>query len=290
MLQTGFQVSERRACSVLQLSRASYRYRSQAQDQTPLRMRMRDLAASRVRYGYRRIHVLLLREGWKVNHKRVYRLYRLDGLSLRLKRPRKRVSAVRVVPLTAQVPNERWSMDFMKDRLYDGRPFRILTVVDNVSRESPVIDVDRSLTGQRVVAVLERLAQTHGRPKRLAVDNGPEFISKVLDSWAHRHGVKLEFSRPGTPTDNAYIEAFNGRFREECLDQHWFVSVVEAREIIEAWRQDYNTARPHGALNNLTPQAFMAEWDANSSSAVVVAQPDREGDTSGQRSNYGLAG
>ena len=162
--------------------------------------------------------------------------------------------------------------------------------MDNVSRESPAIEVDRSLTGERVVAVLERLALTHGRPKRLAVDNGPEFISKALDAWAHRYGVKLEYSRPGTPTDNAYIEAFNGRFREECLDQHWFVSVAEAREIIEAWRQDYTTNRPHGALNNLTPQAFLAEWDAKSGSAAVVVSPDQEGCANGQRSTHGLAG
>ena len=188
-LRVGFQVSERRACAVVGMSRSMQRYRSVAKDQTALRMRMRDLAATRIRYGYRRLHVLLQREGWHVNHKRVYRLYRLEGLGLRLKRARKRVSGIRVVPPRAHQPNERWSMDFMSDSLYDGRRFRMLTIVDTVTRESPAIAVDRSLTGQRVVAVLEQLQATRGVPQRIAVDNGPEFVSKALDAWAHRHGV-----------------------------------------------------------------------------------------------------
>ncbi len=261
-LQVGVRVSERRACNVVGVNRSTQRYRSVAKDQTALRMRVRDLAAARVRYGYRRLHVLLRRDGWHVNHKRVYRLYRLEGLGLRLKRSRKRVSAVRVMPPRAQQPNERWSMDFMTDSLYAGRRLRLLTIVDTVTRESPAIAVDRSLTGQRVVAVLERLKATRGLPQRIAVDNGPEFVSKALDAWAHRHGVQLEFSRPGTPTDNAFIEAFNGRLRQECLDQHWCTSIDDARTIIEAWRQEYHVERPHGALGNRTPQAFAAQWRA----------------------------
>jgi putative transposase len=224
-------------------------------------MRLRDLAAARVRYGYRRLHVLLRREGWRVNHKRVYRLYRLEGLGLRRKLRRKRVSPVRVVLPAATQPNERWSMDFMTDQLQDGRRFRVLTLVDNVTRESPAMEVGQSLTGQRVVTLLERVKATHGLPQRIAVDNGPEFISRVVDAWAHRNGVQLEFSRPGTPTDNAYIEAFNGRFRDECLNQHWFASIDEARTTIDAWRQEYNTERPHSALDNLTPAAFAAQCD-----------------------------
>jgi putative transposase len=223
-------------------------------------MRLRDLAAARVRYGYRRLHVLLRREGWRINHKRVYRLYRLEGLGLRLKQRRKRISTVRVVPPQATRPNERWAMDFMTDQLYDGRRFRLLTVVDTVTRECPAIEVDRSLTGQRVVTVLNRLKAWRGLPQRISVDNGPEFISKGLDAWAHQHGVQLEFSRPGTPTDNPYIEAFNGRVREECLDQHWFSSITDAQQTIEVWRQEYNDERPHGALGNLTPRAFAAQW------------------------------
>jgi putative transposase len=162
-------------------------------------MRLRDRAAARVRYGYRRLHVLLQREGWRVNHKRVYRLYRLEGLGLRLKRTRKRVSAVRVVPPRAQKPNERWSMDFMTDSLYDGRRFRLLTIVDTVTRESPAIVVDRSLTGQRVVAALEQLQATRGLPQRIAVDTGPEFISKALDAWAHRTGCSWSSVARGRP-------------------------------------------------------------------------------------------
>ncbi len=260
VLQTGFRISERRACEVLQLSRSSLRYRSTARDQTALRMRLRDLAAARVRYGYRRLHVLLRREGWHVHHKRVYRLYRLEGVGLRLKQRRKRVSSVRVVPPQATKPNERWAMDFMTDSLYDGRRFRVLTLVDTVTRECPAIEVGQSLTGQRVVTVLNRLRVARGLPNVIAVDNGPEFISKALDAWAHEHGVQLAFSRPGTPTDNAYIEAFNGRLREECLNQHWFASIDDAQRTIEGWRQDYNNERPHGALGNVTPQAFAAQW------------------------------
>ncbi len=256
-------MSERRACDVLRIGRSSLRYHSRARDQIALRMRLRDLAATRVRYGYRRLHVLLQREGWHVNHKRVYRLYRLEGLGLRLKQRRKRVSAVRVMAPPATKPNERWAMDFMTDSLYDGRRFRMLTLVDTVTRECPVIEVGQSVTGQRVVAVHNRLKVTRGLPHVIAVDNGPEFISKALDAWAHANGVQLEFSRPGTPTDNPYIEAFNGRLREECLDRHWFASLEDARRTIENWRQDYNTERPHGALGNVTPQACAAQWTSS---------------------------
>lgn len=246
------------------MRRSSYRYRSRAQDQTPLRTRIREIAAVRVRYGYRRVHTLLRREGWPVNHKRVYRLYCLEGLSLRLKtRRKKRVSALRAVLATPTAPNQQWSMDFVQDSLYDGRRFRALTVVDNMSRESPAIEVDTSLPARRVVAVLERLSQSHGLPQILQVDNGPEFISKALDDWAHRRGVNLKFSRLGTPTDNPYIEAFNGRLREECLNQHWFASLEEARQTIEAWRVDYNEVRPHTALDHQTPAAYKAAWLQN---------------------------
>lgn len=262
-LQVGFRVSERRACRIIGMHRTRYRYRSRAQDQTPLRQRIREIAAVRVRYGYRRVHTLLRREGWPVNVKRVYRLYRLDGLSLRLKARKKRISAPRAVPPPPQSPNEQWSMDFMSDSLYDGRRFRVLTLVDNMSRESPAIVVSNAFSGAQVVAVLTRLEAAWGLPKSIQVDNGPEFTSKDLDDWAHRHRVTLIFSRPGTPTDNPYIEAFNGRFRAECLDQHWFASLEEARQIIEAWRVDYNHVRPHTALDNQTPAAYKAACRSN---------------------------
>lgn len=211
--------------------------------------------------GYRRVHVLLRREGWQVNHKRVYRLYRLQGLSLRLKTRKKRVSGVRAVQPAPIAPNQRWSMDFMSDSLYDGRRFRVLTLVDNMTRESPVIVVERSFSGEKVAEVLDRAAQRVGFPNAIQVDNGPEFTSKALDEWAARNKVKLIFSRPGTPTDNPYIEAFNGRLRAECLDQHWFASLEDARSIIEAWRMEYNTERPHTALNNQAPAVYRANWE-----------------------------
>ncbi len=258
--RVGFRVSERRACRVAGLPRSSCRYRSVAQDQTALRVRLRDLAAVRVRYGYRRLHVLLQREGWRVNHKRIHRLYREEGLSIRVKPKRKRVSALRISPPPAQRPQERWSLDFLADSLADGRRFRVLTIVDNVSRVSPAIEAGVSLTGERVVAVLERLKGAIGMPQRIAIDNGPEFISKALDAWAYRNGVQLEFSRPGKPTDNAFAESFNGRFRDECLNQHWFASLEEARQIIEAWRVEYNTERPHRSLRQQTPAAAAAAW------------------------------
>jgi putative transposase len=254
--RVGFRVSERRACRVAGIPRSSCRYRSVAVDQTALRLRLRDLAATRVRYGYRRLYILLRREGWRVNHKRVYRLYREDGLGIRVKRRKTLASVPRVVPPPATQPLERWSLDFLSDSLVDGRRFRVLTIVDNVSRVSPAIAVGTSLTGERVVAVLEQLKRTAGTPKRIAVDNGPEFISKALDAWAYQHGVQLEFSRPGKPTDNAFAESFNGHFRAECLDCHWFASLEEARQTIEAWRMDYNSERPHRALGQQTPTAW----------------------------------
>jgi putative transposase len=262
-LQVGFRVSERRACRVIGYRRSSYRYRSRAKDQTPLRLRLRELAAVRVRYGYRRLHVLLRREGWQINVKRVYRLYRLEGLSLRLKTRKKRVSTPRAIPTPPQAPNEQWSMDFMSDSLYDGRRFRVLTLVDNMTRESPVLAVDSAFSGQRVAALLNRVTCMTEPPKVIQIDNGPELSSKALDDWVHRHGVKLDFSRPGTPTDNPYIEAINGRLRSECLDQHWFASLEEARQIIEAWRIDYNEVRPHTALDNQTPVAYKTAWARN---------------------------
>ena len=256
--RVGFRVSERRACRLAGMARSSYRYRSQAADQTALRVRLRDLAAARVRYGYRRLHILLRREGWPVNHKRIYRIYRQEGLGIRVKRRRKLASAPRVLPPPATKPLERWSLDFLSDSLTDGRRFRVLTIVDNVSRVSPAIAVGVSLTGERVVGLLEGLRATVGVPQRIAIDNGPEFVSKALDAWAYRNSVQLEFSRPGKPTDNAFAESFNGHFRAECLDCHWFASLEEARQTIEAWRIEYNTERPHRGLGQETPTAWMA--------------------------------
>ena len=220
-------------------------------------MRTRDLAAARVSYEYRRIHVLLKREGWQVNHKRVYRLYCLEGLRMRPKRPRRHVSSLRRdFQAQASRPDERWAMDFMSDEMFDGRRIRMLTIVDHFTRESLAIKVDGSLGGQRVVEALARLALWGRKPKTISIDNGPEFTSKRLDQWAYLNGVELDFSRPGKPTDNAMIEAFNARLRAECLNESWFLSLEDAREKIEGWRRHYNGERPHSAMGNLAPETF----------------------------------
>ena len=263
MLEVSYGVSQRRVCQVLQCNRKTYRYESIADEQAALRIRIKDLAQARVSYGYRRLHVLLQREGWKVNHKRVYRLYKQEGLMMRPKRPRRHVSACRRVErVTASHANESWSMDFMSDELYDGRRIRILTLVDNFTRESLAIEVDQSLSGRRVVEVLMDVVLKQGLPRKIRVDNGPEFTSKILDQWAYLNGVELDFIRPGKPTDNALIESFNGHFRQECLNENWFLSLEDAREKIEEWRHHYNQERPHGSLDNLAPLEYLVAQEA----------------------------
>jgi putative transposase len=202
----------------------------------------------------------LRREGWCVNRKRVYRLYRLEGLSLRHKKAKKRVSVPRGALPAATAPNERWSMDFLSDNLADGRRYRILALGDPFSRVSPALEAAFSFPGKQVVAVLDRVAATYGVPKELYVDNGPEFAGKEWDAWAYKNQVKLCFSRPGKPTDNAYIESFNGKLRLECLDQHWFATLPEAQEQLSAHRKEHNQKRPHTALGFLTPEQYLAKW------------------------------
>ena len=256
-LRTSYAVSERRACAVLRVARTTYRYQSIRDERAALRIRLRDLAGSRIRYGYRRLYVLLRREGWLVNHKLVYRLYVEEGLILRRKGPRRRKScAARVERPAARGTNDSWSMDFMSDQLLAGRRFRVLTLVDNFSRESLALRAAERFRGEDVVKVLEEVSAQRGLPKSIRVDNGPEFISKSLDWWAYFNKVKLDFSRPGKPTDNALIESFNGKFRTECLNQHWFLSLNEAQAVIDAWRADYNEQRPHSALGNRSPMEF----------------------------------
>ena len=241
----------------MMMSRSVYHYRSVAADQAPLRHRIREIAATRVRYGYKRIYVVLRREGWRINHKRVYRLYKQDGLSLFERRPRRHRSASqRLPPPATRTINECWAMDFVSDQLYDGRKLRALTLVDVHTRECLAIWVDQGIKGDDVVRTLDAVIALRGRPERIQVDNGPEFVSKALDRWAYEHRVELAFSRPGKPTDNAHIEAFNGRLRQECLNQHWFLSLDDAREKIGAWRRGYNETRPHGSLGWATPAEY----------------------------------
>ena len=215
---------------------------------------MREIATMRVRYGYRKILVLLQREGWTVGKTMVSRLYREEGLALRRTVPRKRCVAVeRRERPQATGPNQAWSLDFVTDQLADGRRFRALTVMDVHTRESLAIEPGQSWKGQDVVRVLQGLQKDRGGPKRLFCDNGSEFSSQVLDLWAYQNGVKIDFSRPGKPTDNGHIETFNGTFRDECLNTHWFTTLGDAREIIEAWRREYNESRPHRSLGERTP-------------------------------------
>ena len=221
-----------------------------------MQTRLRALAERWVRYGYRRLYDRLRREGWRVNHKRVYRLYQLEGLGLRRKRP-KRAAGLRVIPLVPpRRANERWAMDFMTDALSDGRRFRLLIVLDERTRECLVIEIDTSLPGARVIEALERLVTERGAPEVLVIDNGPEFASRALDQWAYQRGIKLHFIAPGKPTQNAYVESFNGKLRDECLNAHWFRALADARLTIEAWRQEYNQVRPHSALGQVTPEEF----------------------------------
>jgi len=253
----GFQVSERRACEVIGFGRSSHRYESQRDPQLFLRVRLKDLAQSRVRYGYRRLHILLRREGWRINHKRTYRLYVEENLQMRTKRPKRRRAAThRVSGRSATARDQAWSMDFISDALADGRRFRALTIVDNYTRESVAIEVGQSMTGWRVVEVLRRLNRSGPRPEWITVDNGSEFVSIALDQWAHWHNVQLDFIRPGKPVEDAKIESFNGRLRDECLNLHWFTNLEDARTTIESWRQEYNEDRPHSALGGLSPFEF----------------------------------
>jgi putative transposase len=240
----------------MKLSRSSYYYESSPQDEEALRQALREKAAQRRRFGYRRLHVLLRREGWNDNHKRVYRVYRELGLQVK-RRSRKHAAKWRgEKPVVAQRPNQRWSLDFMSDQLADGRRFRLLNVVDDFTRECLAVEVDTSLSGQRVARVLEQLCVMRGVPEQLVSDNGPEFISRAVDNWAYQRGVKWQHIEPGKPVQNAYVESFNGKMRDECLNEHWFERVPHARQIIQDWRWDYNEVRPHSSLANRTPREF----------------------------------
>lgn len=248
--------SERRACDLAGLARSTCRYRLRRTDDEVLVGRLRELAAARPRFGYRRLHVLLRREGREVNRKAVYRMYKAAGLSVR-RRTRRRLRLARPAPPAAvSRPNERWSMDFVHDYLEDGRCLRTLNIIDAFTRECLAIEVDTSLPGARVVRALDKLIWQYGLPETLRVDNGPEFISMALDRWAFLHGVKLDFIQPGKPTQNGHVESFNGRFRDECLAQAHFPTLARARAEIELWRVEYNCERPHSSLRYETPKTF----------------------------------
>jgi putative transposase len=257
-MRAGWKVSVRRACRVLRFDPKSYRYRSRRPGQAALEDRIRTICQTRVRYGYRRVHVLLRREGWLINEKRTRRVYNEIGMQLRNKTPKRRVkAALRADRTPPSRSNEVWAMDFVHDQLAMGTKLRILTVIDTFSRYVPVVDPRLAYRGADVVATLERVCKDMGYPSAIRVDQGSEFVSRDLDLWAYQNNVTLDFSRPGKPTDNAFIESFNGRLRAECLNTHWFLSVADAREKLEDWRRDYNEVRPHGAIGNKPPAALL---------------------------------
>ena len=261
-LQSHYAVSERRACRVTGSARSVHRYEPRRPSQEALRQRIRDLARRRVRYGYKRIHVMLKREGIHVNKKRVHRLYCLEGLQLRAKRPRRHVSAATRQPPRAKprAPDVAWSMDFVADQTSGGEKFRALTIVDVFTRECLAIEPGRKLGGADVVRVLGAIVAKRGAPRRIYCDNGSEFAGRLVDLWSYSNQVVLEFSRPGKPTDNAYIESFNGSLRDECLNVHWFEDLTDAREKMQAWQREYNESRPHQSLNDLSPLQYKARW------------------------------
>jgi putative transposase len=236
-------------------------------------MRLRELAASRVRFGYRRLTVILRREGWRVNPKRVYRLYTEDGLTVRTKIRKKLARRSRVATPKATRPNTKWSMDFMSAKLADGRWFRVLTVIDQFTRECLTLVADRALNGHRVALALSQVVGERGTPASITADNGSEFAGKAMDAWSYQYGVNLEFIRPGKPTDNGYIESFNGRLRDECLNVETFFDLSDVREKLMRWQLDYNQVRPHSALGDRSPEEFVREWQASSAAPLRTAGP-----------------
>lgn len=252
-------MNKRQACRLMLLSHSTFYYESRREDDGELRIRLKELAYNHPRYGYERLTVLLKREGWLVNHKRIYRIYKEEGLMVRTKRRRKRASRWRLKPDPALKMGEQWSIDLMSDQLADGRRFRILTAVDHFSRECVLLEVGRSLPSQSITDALDRAIWLHGKPEIITMDNGTEFTCNHFDCWAYQHGIKLNFISPGKPTENGIVESFNGRFRDECLNLHWFESITEARWKISEWRREYNERRPHSSLGNLAPKEYIEE-------------------------------
>ena len=256
-VEVEYAMSERHACRLLGLARSTHRYRARRPERDiALRTRLKELATKRMRFGYRRLTAMLVREGMVANHKRVYRLYRQEGLAMRIRQRRRIRWTGPVRNPAASRANERWSIDFVSDCVSTGKVIRMLTVVDDCTRECPAIEVDTSLGGLRVCRVLERIVQERGLPEAIVLDNGPEFRGRALTAWSEERGVRLDFIQPGKPVQNAYVESFNGRLRDECLNGNWFTSLGDARRKIESWRLDYNQQRPHSSLEYMPPAEF----------------------------------
>jgi putative transposase len=248
--------TQRKACDLVGLEPKTFRYQSRRPDDTALRKRLRELASERRRFGYRRLHLLLEREGIIMNWKKLYRLYREEKLTVRKRGGRKRALGTRAPMAIPQEANQRWSLDFVSDALSDGRKFRVLCVIDDFSRECLATVVDNSLSGQRVARELDAIAMTRGYPCMIVSDNGTEFTSNAILGWQQERLVEWHYIAPGKPMQNGFVESFNGRLRDECLNEHIFTSYRNAQHIIETWRTDYNQNRPHTSLNGLTPNEF----------------------------------
>jgi len=248
--------SQRRACYLAGIAPRLYRYRFRRGDDGELRGRLRELGAQRRRFGYRRLHYLLKREGIMVNHKKLYRIYKEEGMCVRKRGGRKRALGVRAPMVLPDRINQRWSLDFVSDSLMDGRRIRILCVIDDFNRKSLGLVVDSSLTGERVARELDRLIERHGKPDTIVSDNGSEFTSHVMLKWQEKTKVNWHYIAPGKPMQNGFVESFNGKLRDECLNEHLFLNYNHARKLIEQWGNDYNYNRPHSSLKGLTPIEF----------------------------------
>jgi len=248
--------SQTRACALIGFAPKTYRYATKRGSDDAVRKRLRELAHERRRFGYRRLHLLLGREGIKLNHKKLYRIYRQERLTVRKRGGRKRALGTRAPMTLPQGINQRWSLDFVSDALVCSRRFRILAIIDDFSRECLALIADNSLSGIRVARELDRIAELRGYPCLIVSDNGTELTSNAILAWQETHGVKWHYIAPGKPMQNGFAESFIGRFRDECLNEHLFRSLTEARRIIEHWRLDYNTGRPHTSLDGLTPTEF----------------------------------
>ena len=257
-LRSAFEVSERRACRIIGCSRMTARYRSRRADDSSLRMRLRALAHDRRRFGYRRLHLFLQREGFRVNHKRLFRIYREERLMVRRRGGRKRALGTRAPITIPEMANDRWSVDFAADQLIDGRRLRIFIVLDDCTRECPALIADTSISGVRVARELDRIVENRGKPKTIVSDNGTEFTSNAVLRWADDHKVNWHYIAPGKPVQNAFAESFIGRLRDELLNETLFRSLAHAREMLAAWRQDYNNCRPHSQLGWLSPAIYAA--------------------------------
>jgi len=257
-LGNDYRISVRKACRLLGISRSSFHYRSCRQDDSALRGCLKDLAFSRPRYGYRRLHILLRRQGWQVNVKRIWRLYKEENLMLRTKRRKKRASHLRAAPPPPERRNERWAIDFMTDRLTNGERLRIFTGVDIKTRECVALGAAHRMPSTAVTAMLDHAIEERGKPEIITLDNGTEFTSNHFDQWAYQRGIHLDFVAPGRPMDNGFIESFNGSLRDEFLQLHWFETLEQARKLLSIWREEYNEIRPHSSLGGNAPNEYVA--------------------------------